>query len=59
MADLEELVHDVLAVDLLEDVPLLDHVMQVSLHELKHQVQVLLGPGKIGIKKTFSTLKGQ
>ena len=39
---LEQLVHDVLSVDALEDVALLDHVVEVGLHELKHQVEVLV-----------------
>ena len=39
---LEQLVHDVLSVDPLEDVSLLDDVVQVRLHELKHQVEVLV-----------------
>ena len=39
---LEQLVHDVLSVDPLEDVSLLDDVVQVRLHELEHQVEVLV-----------------
>jgi hypothetical protein len=39
---LEELVHDVLSMDLLENVPLLDDMMQICLHELEDQVQVLI-----------------
>ena len=39
---LEQLIHDVLSVDPLEDVSLLDDVVQVRLHELEHQVEVLV-----------------
>ena len=39
---LEQLVHDVLSVDALEDVALLDHVVEVGLHELEDEVEVLV-----------------
>ena len=39
---LEQLVHDVLSVDALEDVSLLDHVVEVGLHELEDEVEVLV-----------------
>ena len=38
---LEKLIHDVLSVDALENVALLDDMVQVCLHELEDQIEIL------------------
>ena len=48
---LEQLVHDVLSVDPLEDVSLLDDMVQVGLHELEHQVEVLVVRRSVNIQQ--------
>ena len=48
---LEQLVHDVLSVDPLEDVSLLDDVVQVRLHELEHEVEVLVVRRSVDIQQ--------
>ena len=47
----EQLVHDVLLVDPLEDAALLDDVVKVSLHELEHQVQILVVGGAVHVEQ--------
>ena len=39
---LEELVHDVLFVDSLENIALLDDMMQIRFHKLKNQIEILI-----------------
>jgi len=36
----DQLVHDESLVNVLEDIALFDHIMQVAFHELEHQVKV-------------------
>ena len=48
---LKELVHDVLAVNALQDITLLDDMMKICFHELEYKVEIFIIGGSVDVEK--------
>ena len=48
---LKELVHDVLAVNALQDITLLDDMMKICFHELEYKVEIFIIGGSVDVEE--------